>query len=107
MNERDTELALQAGDYVNKVYTPPVRSKTPGKIWEDGHVGWHAQFNTKFAALIRADAMEAATRAANESWTLMCKKMVGLEREACAKVCEGVNGSAVWFAKQIRARENT
>lgn len=42
----------------------------------------------KFADLIRADAMEAATRAANESWTLMCKKMVGLEREACAKVCE-------------------
>ena len=82
MNERDKELALQAGDYVNKVYTPPVRSKTPGKIWEDGHVGWHAQFNAKFADLIRADAMETATRAANESWTLMCKKMVGLEREA-------------------------
>ena len=38
--------------------------------------------------LVRADAMEVATRAANESWTLACKKMVEFEREACAKVCE-------------------
>ena len=52
MNERIDELIKQAGDYVNEVYTPPVRSKTPGKIWEDGHVGWHTQFNEKFAELI-------------------------------------------------------
>jgi hypothetical protein len=52
MNERIRELALQAGEYVNEVYTPPVRSKTPGKIWEDGHVDWHTQFNQKFAELI-------------------------------------------------------
>jgi len=52
MNQRIRELALQAGDYVNEVYTPPVRSKTPGKIWEDGHVDWSTQFNEKFAELI-------------------------------------------------------
>ena len=52
MNERIQELVKQAGEYVNKVYTPPVRSKTPGKIWEDGHIGWHTQFNQKFAELI-------------------------------------------------------
>ena len=52
MNERIQELAKQAGEYVNTVYIPPVRSKTPGKIWEDGHVGWHTQFNQKFAELI-------------------------------------------------------
>jgi hypothetical protein len=52
MNERIQELAEQAGDYVNEVYTPPVRSKTPGKIWEDGHIDWHTQFNQKFAELI-------------------------------------------------------
>ncbi len=52
MNERINELAVQAGEYVNSVYTPPVRSKTPGKIWEDGHIGWHTQFNQKFAELI-------------------------------------------------------
>ena len=52
MNERIKELAREAGEYVNEVYTPPVRSKTPGKIWEDGHIGWHTQFNEKFAELI-------------------------------------------------------
>ena len=52
MNERIKELAKQAGDYVNEVYTPPVRSKTPDKIWEDGHIGWNEQFQAKFAELI-------------------------------------------------------
>ena len=52
MNERIKELAKQAGDYVNEVYTPPVRSKTPGEIWEDGHIGWNEQFQEKFAELI-------------------------------------------------------
>jgi hypothetical protein len=52
MNERIRLLAEQAGNYVNEVYTPPVRSKTPGKIWEDGHIGWNEQFNEKFAELI-------------------------------------------------------
>ena len=52
MNQRIQELSKQAGDHVNEVYTAPVRSKTPGKIWEDGHVDWHTQFNKKFAELI-------------------------------------------------------
>ena len=52
MNKRIQELAEQAGEYVNSVYTPPVRSKTPGKIWEDGHIGWHEQFHQKFAELL-------------------------------------------------------
>ena len=52
IKERIKELAKQAGEYVNEVYTPPVRSKTPGKIWEDGHIGWHEQFHEKFAELI-------------------------------------------------------
>ena len=52
MNDRIKELAKQAGDYVNETYTGPVRSKTPGKIWEDGHIGWHTQFNEKFTELI-------------------------------------------------------
>jgi hypothetical protein len=57
MNERIKELAEQAGEYVNSVYTPPVRSKTPGKIWEDGHIDWHTQFNQKFAELIVRECM--------------------------------------------------
>lgn len=52
MNDRIKELAKQAGDYVNEVYTEPVRSKISGKIWEDGHIDWHTQFNQKFAELI-------------------------------------------------------
>ena len=63
MNERIRQLAEQAGDYVNEVYTPPVRSKTPGKIWEDGHVDWYTQFNEKFAELIVAECLEACSRA--------------------------------------------
>lgn len=55
MNNRIKELAKQAGDYVNEVYKPPVRSKTPGKIWEDGHIDWHTQFNQKFTELILQD----------------------------------------------------
>ena len=60
MNERIRLLALKAGEYVNEVYTPPVRSKTPGKIWEDGHVGWHTQFNQKFAELIVRQCIDIA-----------------------------------------------
>ena len=55
MNRRIAHMALQAGKYVNEVYTPPVRSKTPGVIWEPGHVGWHQQFNAKFAELVIAE----------------------------------------------------
>ena len=73
MNERIRELAKQAGDYVNETYTGPVRSKTPGKIWEDGHVGWHTQFNEKFAELIVLECISItdelvvnSTRTSNE-----------------------------------------
>jgi hypothetical protein len=59
------KLAMQAGEYANKVYVPPARSKTPGKIWEDSHVGWHEIFNEKFAKLVAEH-----------------------EREKCAMVCE-------------------
>jgi hypothetical protein len=60
MNTRIKQLAKQAGDYVNEVYTEPVRSKTPGKIWEDGHMGWHEQFNQKFAELIVRECANVA-----------------------------------------------
>lgn len=58
MNNRIKELALEAGEYVNSVYTPPVRSKTPGKIWEDGHIGWMEQFHDKFAELIVCECVK-------------------------------------------------
>jgi len=40
-----------------------------------------------FAKLVAAKATEEANARANASWTLMCKKMVAFEREACANLC--------------------
>jgi hypothetical protein len=60
MNKLIHELAKQAGDYVNSVYKPPVRSKTPGKIWEDGHVDWHTQFNEKYAEILLFECIKLA-----------------------------------------------
>lgn len=69
MNDRIRELAGQAGEYTNSVYQPPVRSKTPGKIWEDGHVGWHEIFNQKFAELIIQECVtKMALEVMNNSW---------------------------------------
>ena len=42
----------------------------------------------RFAHFVAAKATEEANAKANASWTLMCKKMVAIEREACAKVCD-------------------
>ena len=41
-----------------------------------------------FAHLVAAKATEEANARANASWTLMCEKMVAIEREACAKVAD-------------------
>ena len=65
-----------------------------------------------FAKLVEEKATEKANARANASWTLMCEKMVAVEREACAKLLEsrktGANElmDAVRYmeAKAIRAR---
>jgi len=72
MNELIKELSKQAGDYVNETYTGPVRSKTPGKIWEDGHVGWHTQFNQKFAELIIEECAREVEEFARKWWSIHC-----------------------------------
>ena len=51
------------------------------------HPEWQ-KATEEFAALVAAKATEKANVRANASWTLMCEKMVAIEREACAKVCE-------------------
>jgi hypothetical protein len=80
MNERIQELAKQASSYVNEVYTPPVRSKTPGKIWEDGHVGWHTQFNEKFAELIVQECASLADALDGQSdYMLLFKSHFGVK----------------------------
>jgi len=41
----------------------------------------------EYAKLVAEKATEEANARANASWTLMCKKMVAFEREACANLC--------------------
>ena len=63
----------------------------------------------RFAELVAEAATEAANARANTSWSLMCKKMVAFENEACAKVCEPQEEHddplTAWkIAETIRAR---
>ena len=104
MNARDIGLAADAGAH-----------------WEHGdwNLASSVHFSEEdlqtFADLIREDATEQANARAKTSWTLMCKKMVAAEREACAKVCDeydvadDVNScdTAEGIAIAIRARGNT
>jgi len=62
-----------------------------------------------FAKLVEertaAKATDEANARANSSWTLMCKKMVAAEREACAQVAFSWNTAMTdKVAKEIRAR---
>ena len=71
----------------------------------------------RFVALVRENAIAEANAKANASWTLMCEKMVAIEREACAKVCDTEwNGDSDTYeytnasnecAAAIRERSNT
>ena len=92
MNERDKELADEAEAYADRDFK--------------GEINWGEAYESKLIALIRADTMEAATRAANESWSLACKKMVELEREACALICDEHADDPVYCGAAIRARGN-
>jgi hypothetical protein len=83
------------------------------QAWVDAGDAWVAKewFDDRvkafeaFAKLVAAKSTEEANAKANASWTLMCKKMVAIEREACAKVCESEwgkgyrdDGSDAWLA---------
>jgi len=67
-----------------------------------------------FAKQVAAKSTDEANARANASWTLMCKKMVEAEREACAElarktVCDthiptGVKIYGSEVAKAIRAK---
>ena len=70
-----------------------------------------------FAALVREDAIAEANAKANASWTLMCEKMVAIEREECAKLVDDIEARCIGkdvddpplshVAAAIRARSNT
>ena len=78
MNERIRELSKQAGDYANEVYLAPVRSKMPGKIWEEGHITWDHIFQARFAELI---VIDCATLVSNWGrWLLFDKLAVKIKQ---------------------------
>ena len=72
------------------------------------------EFLERFANLVAAKATEEANANKNASWTLMCKKMVAFEREACAKVVDDIEARCIakdvddpplnYVADAIRAR---
>jgi hypothetical protein len=70
--------------------------------------GIYSEALVAFAHLVADKATDEANATANASWTLMCKKMVAIEREACAKVCEEVGEhpslTPLHCAESIRAR---
>jgi hypothetical protein len=75
-------------------------AKQAGWQYAHGESGFEPLWD--FAKLVAAKATEEANAKANASWTLMCKKMVAIEREACAKLCD--EAKAARLAEQIRAR---
>ena len=98
MNERDKELADEAEAYADRDFK--------------GEINWGEAYESKLIQLVRADTMEAATRAANQSWVLLAKAMIAAEREACAKVADKYSEGqernySENIADEIRARGNT
>ncbi len=76
--------------------------------------GIYSEALVAFAHLVAAKATEEANANKNASWTLMCKKMVAFEREACAKVVDDIESRCIaedvddpplnYVASAIRAR---
>lgn len=61
---------------------------------------WYVYQLRQFAALVAEAATEAANARATSSWTLMCKKLVADEREACACLCDALERTKVYGAKE-------
>jgi hypothetical protein len=84
-------------------------AKQAGWQYAHGESGFEPLWD--FAKLVEEKATEKANARANASWTLMCKKMVAFEREACAKLCDELSDKHTWegcyadeCATAIRAR---
>ena len=62
----------------------------------------------KFAAAVADKTKDETFDRANASWSVMCKKMVAFEREACAKIADewsvGYPHPSSVIAEHIRAR---
>jgi len=92
------EMAREAGFTINELHcSPPIIS----------FIG-HEEAIEAFAKLVAEKATEEANARANASWTLMCKKMVAFERDACANVADeymrDCEGKSFGVGTAIRAR---
>ena len=75
---RDTiDMAREAGIELDLI------DEDEGQIWYITIEGMKA-----FEALVRADEREETNCRANASWTLMCEKMVAIERERVLKILD-------------------
>jgi hypothetical protein len=89
-SEEIIEMAKQAG------FTLP-----EGETWYEAF----PQCIEDFAKLVAAKATDEANARANASWTLMCKKMVAAERDACLQIQEDWQYTyANDLVQKIRAR---
>ena len=93
------EMAVQAG--ANKMVSCLTAPKGPITAIDFGLDNGSLE---AFAKLVAAKATDEANARSNASWTLMCKKMVENEREACAKVAESFGKYESDLADAIRAR---
>ena len=85
------KMALQAG------------MRQDGDMWFSlgkGDMDVEHEHLEAFAKLVAAKATDEANARSNTSWTLMCKKMVEDEREACANICW-------WLAAEFDADSKT
>ena len=57
--------------------------------------GIYSEALVAFANLVADKATEEANANKNASWTLMCKKMVAFEREACARVVDDIEARCI------------
>lgn len=73
----------------------------PDEKFCDTHCAWtdhHSDCD------LRTAAFEEANRRANAGWRLMCKKMVAIEREACAEIInDNTDGDGICCADDLLA----
>lgn len=60
-----------------------------GHTYEPDPADGTVEFLASFAALVAEKVEARANERANESWKLMCKKMLDAEREVCARIVAG------------------
>ena len=93
------EMAEQAGMHYRRIEDEFCKANTDGVPME---------MLERFYALAIAKATDEANARANASWTLMCKKMVEAEREACDQLVNDdsmlSDNDAIRLSKAIRAR---